>query len=122
MCPTESVCPYFCGTVVNENNQGILQYVLCDLLFLKKKVHVLCSWKKMYCGMTDCSGLFEDSKRGDGHGFSKWNNCIDSHSADFKGTTLNLGVKVLVYLRKLSVFMSTHKLFPKATGIAPLKQ
>ena len=72
--------------------------------------------------MTDCSGLFEDSKRGDGHGFSKWNNCIVSHSADFKGTTLNLGVKVLVYLRKLSVFMSTHKLFPKATGIAPLKQ
>ena len=43
-----------------------------------------------------------------GHGFYKQNNCIDSHGADFKCTTLNLGVKVLVYLRKLSVFMITH--------------
>lgn len=33
MCPAESVCPYFCGTAVNENNQGIYCSMYCVISF-----------------------------------------------------------------------------------------
>lgn len=60
--------------------------------------------------MTNCSGLFGDSKRENLFGKWEpfWNNYIDSHGADSNGTTRNLGVKV-VYLKKLLMFMVTHR-------------